>query len=92
MSSYLPGIENSKKIAKKFKKLKNTIMASFQAKISWEWPKMRENKKKIVPINCYPTRNRELQKNSKKILKIKKHFNGFFSSQTKMGKAKKERK
>ena len=25
-------IENSKKIAKKFKKLKNTIMASFQAK------------------------------------------------------------
>ena len=28
-------IENSKKIAKKFKKLKNTIMASFQAKIGW---------------------------------------------------------
>ena len=26
-------IENSKKIAKKFKKLKNTITASFQAKI-----------------------------------------------------------
>ena len=29
-------IENSKKIAKKFKKLKNTIMASFQAKIGWK--------------------------------------------------------
>ena len=28
--------ENSKKIVKKFKKLKNTIMASFQAKIGWE--------------------------------------------------------
>ena len=28
-------IENSKKIAEKFKKLKNTIMASFQAKIGW---------------------------------------------------------
>ena len=28
-------IENSKKIAKKFKKFKNTIMASFQAKIGW---------------------------------------------------------
>ena len=28
-------IENSKKIAKKFKKLKNTIMTSFQAKIGW---------------------------------------------------------
>ena len=29
-------IENYKKIAKKFKKLKNTIMASFQAKIGWK--------------------------------------------------------
>ena len=29
-------IENSKKIAKKFKKLKNTIMASFQPKIDWK--------------------------------------------------------
>ena len=33
-------IENSKKIAKKFKILKNTIMASFQAKIGWK--KMRK--------------------------------------------------
>ena len=29
-------IENSKKIANKFKKLKNTFMASFQAKIGWK--------------------------------------------------------
>ena len=29
-------IENSKKISKKFKKLNNTIMASFQAKIGWK--------------------------------------------------------
>ena len=29
-------IENFKKIAKKFKKLKNTIMGSFQAKIGWK--------------------------------------------------------
>ena len=28
-------IENSKKIAKTFKKLKNTFMASFQANIGW---------------------------------------------------------
>ena len=28
-------IENSKKIAKKFKMLKYTVMASFQAKIGW---------------------------------------------------------
>ena len=37
-------IENSKKIAKKFKKLKYTIMASFQAKIGWKWPSKRENR------------------------------------------------
>ena len=30
-------IENSKKIKKKFKKLKNTILASFQGKIGWKW-------------------------------------------------------
>ena len=35
-------IENSKKIAKKFQKLKNTIMASFQAKISWKMMRKRE--------------------------------------------------
>ena len=37
-------IEKSKKIAKKFKKLKNTIMASFEAKIGWKRSKKRENK------------------------------------------------
>ena len=31
-------IENSNKIAKKYKKLKNTIMASFQAKIGCKMP------------------------------------------------------
>ena len=31
-----PVREHSKKIGKKFKKLKNTIMASFQAKICWK--------------------------------------------------------
>ena len=35
-------IENSKKIVKKFKKLKYTIMASFQAKIGWKMPRQRE--------------------------------------------------
>ena len=29
-------IENSKKIGKKFEKLNNTIMGSFQAKIGWK--------------------------------------------------------
>ena len=37
-------IENSKKIAKTFKKLKNTFMVSFQANISWKRLRMRENK------------------------------------------------
>ena len=37
-------IENSQKIAKKFKKLKNSFMASFQAKIGWKRLRKRENK------------------------------------------------
>ena len=36
-------IENSKQIAKKFKKLKNTIIASFQAKIRGETLRKGEN-------------------------------------------------
>ena len=38
-------IENFKKIAKEFKKLKNTFMASFQANIGWKRLRRRENKK-----------------------------------------------
>ena len=90
MWSTRPVIENSKKMAKKFKKLENTIKASFQAKIGWEMPRKRK-KKKIVPASSYPTRNRKLQKNRKKIKKKKKHY-GFFSSQDRSGKAEKERK
>ena len=37
-------MENSKEIAKKLKKLKNTTMASFQAKIGWKIPRKREYK------------------------------------------------
>ena len=37
-------IENSKQIAKKFKKLKNTVVASFQAKIVGKRLRKRENK------------------------------------------------
>ena len=37
-------IENSKTIAKKFKKLKNYFMASFQAKVGWKRLRKRENK------------------------------------------------
>ena len=38
------GKENAKKKAKKLKKLKNTIMASFQAKIVSSRPRKSENK------------------------------------------------
>ena len=37
-------IENSKIIAKKLKKLKNSFMASFQAKIGWKRLRKTENK------------------------------------------------
>ena len=37
-------IENSKKIEKKFRKFKNTIVASCQAIIGWNRPRNRENK------------------------------------------------
>ena len=48
--SFLPtrrGIENSKKIIKKFEKLKNTIMTLFQAKIGWKRMRKTENE------NCH---------------------------------------
>ena len=66
-------------------------MASVQAKTGWERPRKRK-KKFIVPINSYPTRNKKFQKNSKKILKIKKHYKGISSNQNRLGKTEKEKK
>ena len=60
-----------KKIAKK---LKNTIMASFQAKIVWKMPGKREIKNyRFVPFRSYLTRYRKFQKSSEIIQKIKKN-------------------
>ena len=44
--SFLPDVleKNPKKIAKKFKKSKNTITASFQGKIGWKTLRKGENK------------------------------------------------
>ena len=69
---FLPDQEQkiNKKIAKKFKKLKNIIVASFQAKMGGERPRKRK-KKIIVPINSYRTRNRKLKKIAKKFKKLK---------------------
>ena len=53
---------------KNFKKLNNTIMASFQAKINWKRPRKRKNVNfRSVPFRSYTTRNTKFQKNSKKI-------------------------
>ena len=48
-------------------------MASFQGNIGWERARKRENKNySSVPFRSYQKRNRNFQKNSKKIQKIKK--------------------
>ena len=51
--------KNSKKIVKKFKKLKNTIMAFSQVKTGRKRPRERENIKIIVTFRSNPTRNRK---------------------------------
>ena len=52
----------------------------------------REKIKIIVLFRSYPTRKNKLQKNSKKIQKIRKYHNGFISGQNRLEKAQKERK
>ena len=68
-------------------------MASFQAKIGWKRLTKRENENyRFVSFRSYRTGNRKFQKNSKQFQKIKKPCHGFFSSQNRLEKAKKERK
>ena len=69
-------------------------MASLQAKISWERPRKRENKKNKKSFRRVLTRPviENSKKKSKKIQKIKKHHYDFFSSQNKLGKPEKEKK
>ena len=43
-----------------------------------EKERKKKNKKKIVPMSSYPTRNRKFQKNSKKNQKIKNHHSAIF--------------
>ena len=84
-----PIIENSKKIAKKLKKLENTIIVSFQAKIGKERLRKNEKKKKRKSFLCVPTRPviENSKKNCKKIQEITKHHHSFISSQNRLGKA-----
>ena len=66
-------------------------MASFQAKISGKGCE-REKIKIIITFRYNPTRNRNFQKNSNKIQKIKKYRYVFFSSQNRFDKEEKVRK
>ena len=76
------------KIRKKLqKKLKNIVVASFQAKIGWKRMRKREKIKIILPFHSYPRRDRKFQKNGKKIQKIKKNHCGFIFCQNRLEKA-----
>ena len=66
-------------------------MAPFQVKIGWKMPRKRKNKI-VSPFRSYTTHNRKLQKNCKKVQKIKKYHYGFLSSQNWLEKAEKEKK
>ena len=65
---------------KKIKKLINTIINSFQAKLDWKRMRKREIKI-IVPFRSYSMLNIKFQKGSKKKEKKKKNCHcGFISS------------
>ena len=63
MRSYPTRNKNSQKIAKKFKQLENTIIASFQAKIGWERPRRREKNRSDLALADL---NRKFKKIAKK--------------------------
>ena len=66
-------------------------MASLQAKTGGERSRKSENKN-YCSDQFLPDPIQRIQKNSKKIQKIRKHYYGFHSSQNWLGKAVKERK
>ena len=66
-------------------------MASLQAKIGWKWMKNRENKNYHY-VSFQPDEQQKIQKNNRKIQKIKKYRSVFFSSQNRFDKKEKERK
>ena len=70
-------IENSKEIAKKLKKLKNTIMVSFQAKNRLE--KEEKEEKQKLSFRFVPTR-REIENSKETAKKLKKLKNTIMAS------------
>ena len=78
-----------KRIPKKQQKIKKTpLWLLFKPKQVGKHQE-RVKIKIIVLINSYSTHDKEFQKNSKIIQKIKKHDYGFFSCQNRLGKPKK---
>ena len=84
-------IENSKKIAKIFKKLKNPVMASFQAKIGWTKRRKRQNKN-CLSVPFLSDGKYKIRKKEKKNKKIKKYHCGFISCQNRLENAEKMKK
>ena len=64
-------VENKKEKAKKFNKLKNTIMDSFEAKIGWGRMRKRENKN-YSSVPFLSDAKQKILKNRKKVQKIKR--------------------
>ena len=84
-------IENSKKIEKKFIKIRKYHNGSISSHLV-EGGSERKKKKIIVPFRSYSTGNRKFQKNNKKIQKIKKSQFGLILRKNSSEKAEKERK
>ena len=78
-----------KKIVKKFKILKNAIIASFQAQTGWERSRKSENKNYRFD-HFLPDLEQRIPKKIAK--KLKKHHYGILPSKTRLGKAEKESK
>ena len=81
-----------KKIAKKFKILKNTIIASFKAKTGWERLRKSENKNYRFDHFLPNPEQRIPKKIAKKFKQLKKHHYGILPSRTWLGKAERESK
>ena len=84
-------IENSQKIAKILKKLKNPVMASLQAKIGWKRRRKGENKN-CLSVPFVLDGKYKIPKKEKKNKKRKKYHCGFVSCQNRLENTEKEKK
>ena len=79
-----------KKKQKKLNKLKNTIIASFQAIIVWNRTRKRENKNYRF-VTFLPDALKKILQKYQKNKKIRKYHYGFISSQNRLKVDEKER-